>query len=94
MPRLVSTKSYDKRLVKFIKKHPSLLTRYSKTVSLLAEDPFHPSLRLHQLQGRMRLYHSVSINMQYRIVIDFVIKDDVVILLDIGSHEEVYGKKS
>jgi len=28
--------------------------------------------------------------MRYRIVIDFIIVDDVIILVDVGSHDEVY----
>jgi len=28
--------------------------------------------------------------MSYRIIVDFIIIDDVIILIDIGSHDEVY----
>ncbi len=36
------------------------------------------------------MYHSVSITMKYRVVIDFIIKDNEIIPIDIGTHEEVY----
>ena len=36
------------------------------------------------------MYHSVSITMEYKVVIDFIIKDNEIIPIDIGTHEEVY----
>lgn len=53
-------------------------------------DPFHPLLRLHKLRGKLQEYSSVSINMEYRVVIDFVIKENEIIPIDIGSHDDVY----
>lgn len=88
--KIIRTDEYFKKLKKFIKKHPNVLDRYIKTMELLEIDPYHPSLRLHKLQGKLRIYHSVSINMKYRVVIDFIIKDKEILLLDIGTHDEVY----
>lgn len=33
---------------------------------------------------------SISINISYRISIDFLIEDDKIIPVDIGSHDELY----
>ena len=88
--KLIFTEIYLKKVKKFIKKHPNLLNRYIKAMELLEINPFHPSLRLHKLEGKLRDYHSISINMQYRVVIDFVIKDSEIIPIDIGSHDEIY----
>ncbi len=88
--KIIQTEEYFKKLKKFIKKHPQVLDRYIKTIELLEIDPFHPSLRLHKLQGKLRVYHSVSINMQYRVVIDFILQDKEIIPIDIGTHDEVY----
>ncbi|MBO1926304.1 type II toxin-antitoxin system mRNA interferase toxin, RelE/StbE family [Thiomicrorhabdus sp. 6S2-11] len=88
--KIIRTDEYFKKLKKFIKKHPEVLPRYGKTIELLEIDPFHPSLRLHKLQGSLKEYYSVSINMKYRVVIDFVIQDNHIIPIDIGSHDEVY----
>jgi len=90
MYRLVETKGYMKKLKKFLKKHPNIFNRYEKTIFLLENNPFHPSLRLHKLQGEIKEYHSVSIDMQYRIIIDFIIIDEQIIFIDIGSHDDVY----
>ncbi len=84
------SESYEKRAVKFFKKHKDLFDRYKKTIEVLEIDPYHPSLRLHRMQGKLRPYSSVSITMKYRIVIDFIIVDKVIVLIDIGSHDDVY----
>jgi len=88
MPRLLTTKSYERQLIKFIRRHPELREHYAKTLRLLEINPQHPSLRLHKLNGKLQAYYSVSINMKFRIMIDFVVKDEVVILISIGSHSE------
>ena len=82
--------SYEKKAIKFFKKHRGIYPQYKKAIELLRNDPYHPSLRLHKLQGKLQRYSSVSINMQYRIVIDFIIRDEVIILVDVGSHDDVY----
>jgi mRNA-degrading endonuclease YafQ of YafQ-DinJ toxin-antitoxin module len=89
--KIVRTDSYFKKLTKFLKKHPDAIERYIKTIELLEINPFHPSLRLHKLQGKLNEYHSVSINLSYRIVIDLVITEAQIIPIDIGAHDEVYS---
>jgi len=88
--KIIRTDEYFKKLTKFIKKHPEVLAKYIKMIELLEIDPYHPSLRLHKLQGKLRVYYSVSINMKYRVVIDFILKDNEIIPIDIGNHDEVY----
>jgi mRNA-degrading endonuclease YafQ of YafQ-DinJ toxin-antitoxin module len=90
MYRLVETVAYRKKALKFFRKHPALLKKYEKTIVLLGENPYHPSLRLHKLRGELKEYYSVSIDMEYRIILDFVVIDKKIFLLDIGSHSEVY----
>jgi proteic killer suppression protein len=87
---ILYTDSYLKRARKFIKKHPDLISQYEKTLKILEINPFHPSLRLHKLQGRLSELYSVSINISYRMTIIFMIEDDKIIPLDLGSHDEVY----
>jgi proteic killer suppression protein len=89
MPRLLTTKSYERQLVKFRKKHPELRKHYFKTLTILESNPFHPSLRHHKLQGKLKEYYSVSVNLQFRIMIDFVIQDDMILLISIGGHDEL-----
>lgn len=88
--KIVQTDEYFRKLKKFIKKHPDVLNRYIKTIELLEVDPFHPSLRLHKLQGKLNEYHSISINLKYRVVIDFILTEKEIIPIDIGTHDELY----
>ncbi len=90
MYRLIYPETYLKKATKFIKKHPELRGQYQKTLELLELNPYHPSLRLHSLQGRLSGLSSVSINMGYRIVLELIITDKDIILVDVGSHEQVY----
>lgn len=90
MPKLIFTESYERRATKFLKRHPDLKEQYSKTLKLLALNPSHPSLRLHKLKGILKDLHSVSINISYRIVLELIIKNDAIIPIDIGTHDDVY----
>jgi proteic killer suppression protein len=88
--RIIYTPGYNKRVARFMRKHPELIPQYEKTLKLLEIDPFHPSLRLHRLQGRLSELHSVSINISYRITLELVIQGHEIIPVDVGSHDEVY----
>lgn len=88
--RLVYPESYVRRAKKFLKRHPELRDQYQKTLELLELNPHHPSLRLHALQGRLADLSSVSINMSYRILLQMVIRENDIILVDVGDHDHVY----
>ena len=74
---LIITGSYRKKEKDLLKHHRDLVEAYVKTVALLSVNPFYPSLRLHKLQGKLKDYYSISINLQYRIVIDFTIRNEL-----------------
>lgn len=93
MYKLIYTDSYEKRAKKFIKKHPEIKSQYEKTLKLLEINPNHPSLRLHQLSGKLAGLHSVSINISYRISIEFEINEDKITPINVGDHDEVYKKR-
>jgi mRNA-degrading endonuclease YafQ of YafQ-DinJ toxin-antitoxin module len=84
------TQSYDCRAQKFLKRHPELTRQYQQTLELLESNPFHPSLRLHPLQGRLTGLYSVSINISYRITLEFVIVENTIVPIDVGDHDQVY----
>jgi mRNA-degrading endonuclease YafQ of YafQ-DinJ toxin-antitoxin module len=89
--RIIYPKSYVKRAAKFVRRHPDLLPQYEKTLKLLELNPFHPSLRLHRLSGSLSDLHSVSINVRYRMTLEFIVEDGRIVLVNIGGHDEVYG---
>ncbi len=87
---LVFAESYAKIESRFLKRHPALRERYHRTLSILEKDPFHPSLRLYPLEGRLAGLHAVSINLQYRITLELELREQEIILVSVGSHGEVY----
>ena len=87
---LVFTEHYNRRAAKWLKRHPELRAQYLKTLQLLELNPFHPSLRLHALSGRLAGLHAVSINLSYRLTLEFVISEQDIILINVGDHDAVY----
>lgn len=88
--KLVFPASYQKREKTFLARHPDLRERYFKTLLLLEQNPLHPSLRLHPLQGRLSGLHSASISMQYRITLELELRENEIVFVNVGSHGEVY----
>ncbi len=88
--RIIYPESYIRRARKFFRRHPDLLGVYTKVLELLELNPFHPSLRLHPLQGRLAGLHSVSLTISYRFSLELVISAQETVLINIGSHDEVY----
>jgi plasmid maintenance system killer protein len=79
---LVFTDAYNRRALRWLKKHPDL--------QLLEANPFHPSLRLHALSGKLQGIHSISINFSYRITLELLIQDGQIIPINVGDHDGVY----
>jgi len=61
-----------------------------KTLELLEINPHHPSIRLRPLKGKLAGLHSISINISYRSSLEMVISEQEIILVNIGTHDEVY----
>jgi len=81
---ILYSESYLKRAKRFIKKHPEIIPQYEKNLKLLELNPNHPSIRLHKLHGKLSELYTVSINISYRIFIDFIVDEDKIIPVDIG----------
>ncbi len=90
MPKLIFTDSYEQIASKFLKKYPELKSKYIKTLKLLEINPNHPVFRFHKLKGRLSEFYSASIDIQYRITLEFYIIEDKIIPFNVGSHDEIY----
>jgi addiction module RelE/StbE family toxin len=88
--QLIYSESYLKRAKRFAKQHPDLKEQYRKALRLIEQNPFHPSLRILPLQGRLTGLHSVSINISYRISLEMFITENEIVLVNVGSHQDVY----
>ena len=73
--KLIYTDSYINKAKQFVKKDPELIIQYEKTLKILEIDPHHPSLRLHRLKGKLKDLHTISINISYRITLEFYFND-------------------
>ena len=90
MYSIVASHYFLKRARKFFRKHPDLKERFADVVDELKKDPFQPRLELHSLSGRMKDIQAVSLTHTYRVTLVIMVTDKEIILLDIGSHDEVY----
>ncbi|RJP45536.1 MAG: type II toxin-antitoxin system mRNA interferase toxin, RelE/StbE family [Desulfobacteraceae bacterium] len=87
---IVATRHFMRRARKFLKKHPDLQDRFTQIIEDLTQDPFAPHLAYHHLGGRFKGIQTISITDNYRITLTIAISEREIILLDIGSHDEVY----
>lgn len=88
MRRLELEKPFRKQASKLLKKNPSLKDTYSSLLDRLANNPFDPTLHTHALTGELKGKYACSLTHELRVV--FRVYDDIVHLLDIGTHDEVY----
>ena len=87
---LVWTSHFTRSANKFSQDHPDLKKRFAKVLSDLEQDPLQPHLRLHPLKGELKGMHAVSLTHSYRITLTLKITEKEILLIDIGSHDEVY----
>lgn len=87
---LVYTEQYNRRAARFLRSHPEAAPQYQKTLLLLEANPFHPSLRLHALKGKLQGLHSVSINLSYRITLELLVTDAEIVPINVGDHDATY----
>lgn len=87
---LATPDSFLRRARKFFKKHPDLRERFAQVLHDLQQDPFAPHLDFHHLTGKLKGVQAIRLTDSYRITLTIIITDREIILLDIGSHDEVY----
>ena len=88
---LTTTAFFDRRARKFLARHPDPRPRFAEVLTQLEDDPFQPGLRLHPLSGRLEGQQAVRLTYSYRITLTLQISGHEILLIDIGSHDEVYA---
>ena len=91
MFRLAQTAAFERRLQRFLQRHPDLRSRIAQVMRDLSHDPFSTHLHLHSLTGRMSGLHAVRLTYSYRLIVRIDSEARRIALIDIGSHDEVYG---
>lgn len=90
MYEVVWTPAFTRAASKFLQQHPELQKRFVAILCDLEEDPFQPHLEYHPLSGKLEGIQAVNITYNYRITLTIAITERGIILLDVGSHDEVY----
>jgi addiction module RelE/StbE family toxin len=94
MRRLVWDSSFRRALKGRTRNDRSLQDRIFDTLDELVADPFQPKLKTHKLKGRLDGLWACSVEYDCRIIFSFVPDPesdaDAIVLVDLGSHDEVY----
>ena len=83
------------RAVKLVAgRNKQLLSEIGQTLTQLAADQKHASLRTHKLKGELAGTWSCSVGYDLRILFDFVKNPETgeieILLMAVGTHDEVY----
>ena len=87
---IVTPEQFLRLARKFFKQHPDLKPRFAGLLDDLQHDPFQANLKLHALSGKLDGCYAVSLTYSCRITLTLMVTAQEIILLDIGSHDEVY----
>lgn len=90
MYTIVTPQQFLRQARKFFQKHPDLNPNFSNIINKLQQYPFQPQLGLHALSGKLNGCYAISLTYSYRITLTLMVTEAEIILLDIGSHDEVY----
>jgi len=85
--KIITTKKYLRQAGRM----PSVLyQKLRERTSLFAEQPFHPLLENHPLNGCWRGYRSINITGDWRVIYE-PIGTDLVRFVEVGTHHDLYG---
>jgi mRNA-degrading endonuclease YafQ of YafQ-DinJ toxin-antitoxin module len=94
MAELVPTTKFNRAFRLLMGKNPALQPQIETALRRLAENPVDPRLKTHHLSGRLAGLHACSAGYDCRLVFAKEIHPqtgaEVFLLINIGSHEEVY----
>lgn len=82
-----ATTKFLRSLKYFLERHPDLEERVGEIMNKIVAGE-HTGLFVHTLHGPLKGLHSARISKQYRVV--FALEPNIVVFIDIGSHDEVY----
>lgn len=91
MWRLGRSETFVRTARRLLARNPKLAPRLAASLDLLEADPHHPRLRLHRLHGPLEGLWAARVIYRIRLVLTLDEEHHEILLLDIGSHDEVYG---
>jgi len=91
---LVWSAKFTRAVKRVAGRDKKLLSEIGQTLTQLAADPRHASLRTHKLKGELVGVWSCSVSYDLRILFDFVKNPATgeveILMLAVGTHDEVY----
>lgn len=88
MKKIEFSNPFKKSFKKTVSKNSDVAFAVIQKLFIMSQDISHPSLKLHKLKGPLNNYYAISIEYDLRLILE--ISNDKIILIDIGSHDEVY----
>mgnify|MGYP000051841798 CR=1 FL=1 len=94
MIKLAWASSFRRALKRHARHNQIRQTRVFEALDQLAQDPFHLTLKTHKLSGELKGLWACSVEYDCRIVFAFEpdpdTGEDMIVLIDLGTHDEVY----
>ncbi len=87
--RVIYSNNFKKSYRKVILKNRKFKDSFDKKWNIFINNPEYPSLKNHDLKGNLKGLKSISIKYNMRLIYKEVSKD-IIIVYDIGTHDEVY----
>lgn len=84
------TKDFKKAYQKRIQSNANLDKRFEARHDLFESDPTNPILLDHALSGKLQGHRAFSVTGDIRVV--YYIFENIAYFIDIGTHNQVYGK--
>ena len=81
--------SFKRVFKKRIRGNEKLEPRFWERLEKFAKNPFYPTLRTHKLSGELDELWSFNVEYDCRVIFKFL-GENRVLLIDIGTHDEVY----
>jgi mRNA interferase YafQ len=94
MYRIITSPKFKRSYKKFINKYPFTTEKLQDILYILSENPYSPLLSIHKLSGALLGLYACKCGFDCRIVFSFEkmpdTNEDVLMLIDIGTHDDVY----
>jgi mRNA interferase YafQ len=91
---IVWSEYFRRAFKRLVRKNPGMQEVILNTLDDLAQDPFTPTLKTHKLKGNLQGLWACSVEYDCRITFEFQSDKDsnesFILLVDIGSHDDVY----
>jgi addiction module RelE/StbE family toxin len=92
--KIVVSSKFKRSFRKFTRRNTKLQTKIEEVISKLSEDVFDSSLGTHKLEGKLADLLACSCGYDCRVVFaidtDKETNEKIIVLLDVGTHDEVY----